>query len=1016
MRKSTGSRLIAILLCCSVLLLAGCDYIKTNWQTPMGPSLPTTEENGTDSTKEPVPSQLLITEVMSNNSGSLILGENFTPDWIEIYNSGSTPVSLTGYMLSDSARNPDKFIFKTGTLAAGAYLLVYADGNVSDIGSEPLVAAAAALGREVAPFGIDRSGEELLLTGPDGNVADQWNVPEMPADISYGRNGPNPDPNSPKVFFANPTPGTPNSTDGKEKAEEAIEPAVTTLLINEYCSSNSTFYDERGDYPDWVELYNAGRETVDLTGYMFSDNLSRIDKWTFPETKIEPKAYLLLMLVGTDPLRPAPAPVPQTGGEGERVERRYVDFKLGPEDEQLLLSDTRGRPVAVASVEDLPSNVSHGRLPDNPETWAYFPRPTPGEANTTASFFSLEAAYSLEAKTVLINEVFAQDVLNPATPAKDWIELYNNTDKPLDLNGYGLSDDPKQPFLQVLNEQVINPKSTLVIEPDKFGISPDGETIVLTNPDGFVEDAFSTGYLRPGNSSGRQLTTGNAAGGLDRFFYVTPTRGKLNNTNAYLTYSEIPRIIAIKAADSVVVDNLYIDQAVKVSLTVSTPDTIIYYTLDGSEPTTASSRYEDPLTVDKSLVVKAIAQQKDNLLSDTAVRTFLKEKPHTLPVVSVSGNPAAILGNNGILINSENYSEVPANFSFYEADGVLGISANAGLELQGQYSRKEAQKSLEVKFRGGYERSDVTYPFFPDYDVNTFRRLVLRTSGQDWQYTKVRDAFMTRVVQEHVEVDMMAVRNCVLYVNGKYHGLYEVREKIDKFYIESHYGVDPDELDLIKGTGIVMAGDTKDYRDLLAYVRANDMRNQAAYQKVMNWIDAESLMDFVIVEAFFSNADSGNKKFWRQRSEDGKWRWSVFDLDWALFPTSFKNNRLKGDLLDPAGHGTGNFFHTVIQVKLMQNPDFEERFINRYANFLNTIFTTENLLKILDENIAIVEPEMERQIARWGKPVSMAGWRNNVATLRRVISEIRKVQINYLQNDFNISQARMKQLFPQDFP
>ncbi|NLC84948.1 MAG: lamin tail domain-containing protein, partial [Ruminococcaceae bacterium] len=99
MRKSTGSRLLAILLCCSVLLLTGCDYITDNWQTPMGPSVPTTDESSTDSTEEPVPSQLLITEVMSNNAGSLILGESYTPDWIEIYNSGSTPVSLTGYML-----------------------------------------------------------------------------------------------------------------------------------------------------------------------------------------------------------------------------------------------------------------------------------------------------------------------------------------------------------------------------------------------------------------------------------------------------------------------------------------------------------------------------------------------------------------------------------------------------------------------------------------------------------------------------------------------------------------------------------------------------------------------------------------------------------------------------------------------------------------------------------------------------------------------------------------------------
>jgi spore coat protein CotH len=255
--------------------------------------------------------------------------------------------------------------------------------------------------------------------------------------------------------------------------------------------------------------------------------------------------------------------------------------------------------------------------------------------------------------------------------------------------------------------------------------------------------------------------------------------------------------------------------------------------------------------------------------------------------------------------------------------------------------------------------------------------------------TKVRDAYMTRIVAGHVELETMAVRNCVVYVNGEYYGLYEIREKLDQFYVASHFGVDPDKVDMIKGTSAVVSGSNADYKELIAYAKAHSMNDPAAYKKVLDWVDEESLMDFVIVQSFFSNPDSGNKKFWRPAVEGGEYRYMLFDLDWALFPSTYDRDRLKGDLLDPAGHGQGNAFSTTLQVKLMENPEFEKIFVERYANFLNTIFKTDRMLKILDENVAIVEPEMARQIARWGQPSSMNSWKNMVATLRRITSEKR---------------------------
>ena len=146
--------------------------------------------------------------------------------------------------------------------------------------------------------------------------------------------------------------------------------------------------------------------------------------------------------------------------------------------------------------------------------------------------------------------------------------------------------------------------------------------------------------------------------------------------------------------------------------------------------------------------------------------------------------------------------------------------------------------------------------------------------------------------------------------------------------------------------------------NLMDFVKNNDMQNPEAYRHVLSLIDENSLMDFLIAQTFFNNLDSGNKKFWRERKDGAQWRWVFFDLDWAMFPTTYTKNILQNDLLDPAGHGQQNAFSTLLQVRLMQNPDFKQAFIERYAWFLNHVFQTDRMLGILDQMTEQIRSEM----------------------------------------------------------
>ena len=133
-----------------------------------------------------------------------------------------------------------------------------------------------------------------------------------------------------------------------------------------------------------------------------------------------------------------------------------------------------------------------------------------------------------------------------------------------------------------------------------------------------------------------------------------------------------------------------------------------------------------------------------------------------------------------------------------------------------------------------------------------------------------------------LDIDVMDSRPCVVYINGEYWGLYNIREKVNEDYLASHYGVDPKKVDILVWNGFALAGSNEAYKALIEYVETHDMQNQEYYEYVTSQIDIDNFIDYLIVESYFGNTDLGNIKFWRDQN-GGKWRWVLYDMDWALF-------------------------------------------------------------------------------------------------------------------------------------
>ncbi len=806
--------------------------------------------------------------------------------------------------------------------------------------------------------------------------------------------------------------------DGKD-TQETTTPgnspafAATGVVINEYCCKNTNvIYDSEGDYCDWVELYNTTDSSFSLAGYFLSDDEADTKKWVFPEnTVIEPKGFLLVYLSGKN--------LVSENGE------IHTSFKLGGDDEKILLLNNRGKTIDFLEVLDLKENTSFGRSPDNKQFF-YFARPTPGAQNDTTGFTELSMEIPFAEREIYISEVSAAfEIRNKDKALYDWIELYNNTDKPVSLKGYGLCKNLTGK-VHVFSNLSIGAREYIIINASgaktaiekksdyyaPFTIDSAKEELYIIRPDGDLLDCFLTGKTRPGVTSGR-------SGSARRFFYNSPTPGKANSNVKYTGYTAPPVFSS---------DGGFARAGDIITLGTKTKNAQIRFTTDGSEPTQSSQLYSSPLELSGTITLKAAAFSDTLLSSDTVAATYIIDLNHTLPVVSIACDKDDLFGyENGILANGPGYKEdefphVGANFwkdwerkasIEYFVDGKKELAFTAGIEVFGQYSRAYDQKSLAIHLRDGYGISDIAFPFFNGNLVTVVSDLVLRAGGQDQWKTKIRDPYCREVIEGYSDIASMDYQPVALYINGKYWGYYDLREKINESYLQSHENIDKDAVDIIKGDYYELAGSMKRYRDMISYLKSHNIKDSSVYNYICSQMDVDNYIDYLIFEIFLANSDTGNIKFYRGYEKNDKFKWVIFDMDTALSSFSVNGNfNAMKSLLNPTGHGSGNNFSTFLQRTLLENETFRQKFISRYAELLNTAFMPERMTSVLDKILNEVDLEIKNASHIWPDD-TYENWRFEADGLRTVVQKRREYAIYELQSFFELSDKKMNELFPQ---
>ena len=948
-------------------------------------------------------------EIMISNKGSVPDNLGGYPDYIELHNGSSERADISGYGLSDSLLEGAKYVFPAGTvLEPDAYVVVWCSGEAED-------------GMH-APFKLS-AGEEAVLFDASGRPLDTAVLNSVDSGMVLRRQG--------EVWTqAKPCPGYPKTEEGMAEYEKSLkETEDIGLYINEFMAGNATTVcDSFGSYSDWIELYNSTDTDMDISGFGISDNLSQPMKYRFPDgTTIAAKGYLVVFC---------------SGNEGMQNGELHAPFGLRSYGEDVVIANRAGRIIDSYSFKNQETDVSMARIPDGTGEFQSNSQPSPGYPNTGAGYSAFDAVNRLPLGGVYISEFGG----STGSVASDWVEIYNSTGSAVNLGGYGISNNPKNPAKWVFPDISIEPGEYLLLyatgSADKaqkknlklnFCISSTGETLFFFDPNGKLIDKLSAGRMKSGQSYGRD-------GSDNRYYYADPTPGAQNGKG----YEGITQLPAFS-----VTPGIY-DNAVTVAITAGEGETI-RYTTDCTTPNANSEVYSGELSLSKNSVIRAAAFRDGYLSGEVATATYLFRSDgvnHALPVVTLVTDPDNLWNSKtGIYATGDQFDpeaalyadtlksatyyqakfateeqvdtiwEKPAAFSLFDDNGRQVFTQNVGIRIAGSFGRGRAQKGFNVIARKEYGKGSMEYPFFENRPYTEYKAVVLRAGAQDQNRSKIRDELASGLLEgTDINILYQAYRPTVLYLNGEYWGVYFLKEKRNRFFVAQHENTE-NNVDLAIGKGFKQRtyGDNSDWVSLYEYATSHDLSSAEAYAYVSERMDVDSFRDYMIAEIYNGNTDTYNFQYYRLKG--GKWKFIFYDFCWGFQSPGHETLAFR------MGKTPSDVCSAKLFAAMLQNKGWRDSFCRRFGELLNTAFAPERVSALIDELYGYVEPEIKREREKFNKDTFMGvkqpntnlgtyeGFQSEISKLKEFAQKRPEELKRQLQSNLGLSDSYMKEVF-----
>lgn len=914
-----------------------------------------------DTAEESEINVLCISELMSNNGGVYMNASNEICDYLELYNGTSRDINLSGYGLSDRT-DQVKWTFPDVVLPSHGYIVVSLTGEMED--------------GLTAPFRLSSKGdEEIILLNASSKIIDAVKTVSLRKNETMMR-----DATGEWIVSSYGTPGFANSKEGLDAyLNSLIDTSAPEIVINEMLLRNEgNFKNEFGSYDGYIEFKNVSDHAVDLGTYVIS-NTEETPFLTSLQSRFISPGECYSYYIGKE------------NTEG------YLGINLASKNGTVILSK-EGKIAQKFSYSDVKNGMALIRCEDG--SYEKGTNLSMNEDNTVEGTNAFQSKYMGMPQGLIISEIMPQNdsyLAHNGDRTYDWIELYNNSNEVIHLSEYSFNQDLESAQREALPQRDLNPgeyvavmcSGNSMLSTDSyphlnFKLS-DEDSVILYHNNEPVDSVFYSS-VPYGYSYGR----GNSYG---FYYFETPTPLTGNGSGM--------QVISNPPAFSVT-PGVYDDVSeVVVELT---GNGAIHYTLDGSIPDDTDPVYDGPLHLAATTVVKAKNYLPGAIPSKMNCASYIINEHHTLPVMSVSLNPSFF---NDLNWNPNVVGLERAAYAELYEDG-SSFSIPCSMACFGGNTRSHRKKSYALRFNDQWGEQYLEYPLFDKRDNSIYESLVLRTGSNDWDVAYMRDILMSELIDGTTNVDVQAYKTVVLYINGQYWGLYNIREKINTAFFSEHYNIPKDDMNILRIDYDVTAGSYSAYNRIREYANTHSMANEEYYNELCKMIDIDNFIDYWICQSFITNNDIVNCRFWNSPYfNDGKFRWIMYDVDLGWY--NIYTDYYLGYMVSGEGIGRGTSFENDILRSVFNSPLFRQRWLERMSVLMKNVWNADHVIETINNIHDAIYTEMPRNQERWG--LTMEEWEENVEYLREFARKRENYFLRTTQNYFSLSNSEMKELF-----